>query len=143
MSMNTFKQGLFTPKRPERYKGDVTNIRFMSSWELHFFKFLDNNPNVLEWSSEELAIPYYNPLDKKMHKYFPDCIVKYRNKYGKIKTEMIEIKPMKQTYIKERASTTERVRYATNMYKWRAAKKFCDLKGIEFRIVTERELFKK
>ena len=40
--------------------------------------YCDNNPNILEWGSEEIIIPYKSPLDKKVHRYFPDFFIKYR-----------------------------------------------------------------
>ena len=42
----------------------------------YIMSFLDNNTNVLEWSSEEHIIPYRSPLDGKVHRYFPDFFVK-------------------------------------------------------------------
>jgi hypothetical protein len=65
-------QGYFKPRHPEKYVGDVNKIRFMSSWELQADKFLDDNPNVLRWSSEEIVIPYVKPTDGKVHRYYPD-----------------------------------------------------------------------
>ena len=55
--------------------------------------YCDNNPNILEWGSEEIIIPYKSPLDKKVHRYFPDFFIKYKNSSGKIIREIIEVKP--------------------------------------------------
>ena len=73
-------KGKFTPQHPEKYKGDATNIIYRSSWEVRVMKYLDNNPAIIWWGSEELHIPYYNPVDKKMHRYFPDFIAKVKRK---------------------------------------------------------------
>ena len=59
-------------------------------------KYCDKNPYILEWSSEEIAIPYRG-LDKKIHRYFPDFKVKYRNARNELIVEIIEVKPKKQT----------------------------------------------
>ena len=68
---NTYK-GKFTPKNPHKYRGDVNNIVFRSSWEYKLMKFLDDYDDVLEYGSEEIIIPYISPLDGKMHRYFVD-----------------------------------------------------------------------
>ena len=57
----------------------------------------DDNPNVIRWASEELAIPYVSPVDRKRHKYFPDFLIEMRNRVGQIETVLIEVKPYKQT----------------------------------------------
>jgi hypothetical protein len=90
-------QGYFKPRHPEKYVGDVNKIRFMSSWELQADKFLDDNPNVLRWSSEEIVIPYVKPTDGKVHRYYPDYWVEYRNKHGDVVSEIWEVKPETQT----------------------------------------------
>ena len=38
--------------------------------------YFDRNENVIEWSSEEIAIPYVSPWDNKIHRYYPDFLVK-------------------------------------------------------------------
>ena len=58
-------KGLFRPTRPEKYLGDITKIRFMSSWERSFMVFCDTNPNVIKWGSEEFKIKYFNPIKNK------------------------------------------------------------------------------
>lgn len=72
-----FIQGLYKPRHPEKYKGDVSNIVYRSSWELQFMNFCDSSPAVIEWSSEEIAIPYVKPTDNKVHHYFLDFWMKY------------------------------------------------------------------
>ena len=69
-------KGRFRPKNPQKYKGDANNIIYRSTWEIKVMNYLDDNPNVIWWGSEELPIPYYSPVDKKMHRYFPDFIAK-------------------------------------------------------------------
>jgi hypothetical protein len=142
--MSRFKQGYFVPRNPEKYKGDPTKIRYMSSWEYKFNVFLDGNPNVLEWASEEIAIPYVSPIDGRIHHYFPDYYICYKTKTGEIKQEIIEIKPDKQTR-PPRANSKhlqyEAATYAVNVAKWSAAKQFCDANGLALKILTEKQLF--
>ena len=144
-----YRQGWYTPRHPEKYRGDSTKIRYMSSWEQHTHRFLDGNPNVLEWSSEEIAIPYIKPTDQRVHRYLPDYWVKFMNKRGEIVEEIWEVKPAKEvsrpkTVGKSRKyQLIESVTYAINTAKWRAAEFYCKKHGYKFRLMTETQLFKK
>ena len=89
-------KGLFKPKNPKKYKGNPTNIIYRSSWEKQMMIYFDNNDHVIEWQSEEFFIPYKHPIDGKYHRYYPDFLAKVKNKDGKFKTKLIEVKPHKQ-----------------------------------------------
>lgn len=146
-------KGRFRPKNPDKYKGDPTNIIYRSMWEFKFFRYVDEHPDILWWQSEELVVPYTSPLDNKIHRYYPDVIVSKKGTEGDIKTIMIEIKPYKQTLPpdirKKNATPTGRPsrRYinevktwGVNDAKWKAARIFCQQRGWEFVIMTEKEL---
>jgi len=92
-----YHQGKFHPQNPEKYKGDVRNIIYRSSWELRFMRYCDRKVNILEWGSEEFFIPYISPVDGRVHKYFPDFFVKIQERSGAIKKYVIEVKPKSQT----------------------------------------------
>ena len=100
----------------------------------------------LEWGSEEIALPYRSPLDNRIHRYFPDFYIKVKEKTGQIKKYIIEIKPQRQTIepqIKQRKTKQyiyEVTEWAKNQAKWEAAKQFCEDRGYEFKILTEKEL---
>jgi len=68
----------YRPSYPNKYKGDSNNIICRSSWERKFCYWCDHNENILEWGSEEFWIPYRSPVDNKVHRYFPDFIVKVK-----------------------------------------------------------------
>lgn len=136
-----FSQGWFTPKNIHKYVGDVTKIRYMSSWELNFDKFLDGNPNILRWSSECIGIPYIKPTDQKVHTYYPDYWIEYKDKNGNIVQEILEIKPKSQVTLGKRPSKYAQLTWAVNMAKWESCKRFCESKGIGFKILTEEQLF--
>jgi hypothetical protein len=136
-------KGLYTPRHPEKYMGDVTKIRFMSSWERVFMEVCDMNPNIISWGSEEFRIKYYNPVKKKVCDYIPDFIIKYKDRNGNIVTEVIEIKPRKQSVPDKKASLYDKVALVVNHAKWQAAKAVCESHNIRFRVATEDELFKK
>ena len=139
-------KSIYKPNHPKKYKGDYRNIICRSSWERKFCSWCDLNENVLEWGSEEIWIPYRSPKDGKVHRYFPDFVMKVRESTGEIKTYVIEVKPKKQTRPpKPRKKVTKSYIYECNTYavneaKWKAAKEFCDDRKIEFKIVTEKEL---
>jgi hypothetical protein len=139
-------KGKFRPKFPEKYKGDPTNIIYRSLWERNCMIYFDQNPNVLNWSSEEIIIPYKSPIDGKWHRYFPDFVIKVRNKYNQTETYVIEVKPYKETKepeIKKRITKQylyEVQTWGINSAKWNAAKEFCDDRKWKFKIITEREL---
>jgi hypothetical protein len=144
MTRQTYK-GVFKPKNPQKYKGDPTNIIYRSSWEKMVMKYLDDNPGVIWWGSEELPIPYRSPIDQKMHRYFPDFIVKVRRKDGLVMTYLWEVKPYSQTKMPVQKRKTHRflqeaATYAINQEKWRAADIFCREHGWQFQIITEKEL---
>ena len=136
----------YTPENPEKYMGNVDNIICRSTWERKVCKFLDLNTNVLKWASEELAIPYFSHIDKKWHRYYPDFLCEIKDRNGKIKKQILEIKPEKQTKPpkkkEEKKYLKEMKIFAINTYKWEAAEKFCEENGWEFKILTEKDLFR-
>jgi len=141
-----FLQGKYKPQNPQKYKGDPTNIIYRSSWERKFLVYCDNNKNIIEYSSEEIALPYRSPLDNRVHRYFPDFYIKVKESNGQIKKYLVEIKPKKQTVepqIKQRKTKQyiyEVTEWAKNQAKWKAAREFCEDRQWQFKIVTEDDL---
>ena len=135
-------------KKP-KYLGDPTKIIYRSLWERKCMRIFDENPNVIRWASEEMAIPYLSPVDKKQHKYFPDFIIEVKNKKGEIETQMLEVKPAKYTRVpKKPKRMTQRFlneanTYLVNQAKWEAAENVCEKKGWKFKILTEKEIYGK
>jgi hypothetical protein len=137
-------------KHPEKYIGtNRHNIQIRSGWEYNFLSYLDRNENIIEYSSEEIEIPYYFELDNppRQRRYFPDFYIKYVNKNDKIVQAIIEIKPYKET---QRPVITKNQRQKTKTYlietyvknknKWSAAREFCRKKGWKFFVFTEKDL---
>lgn len=138
-------KGKYTPKNPEKYKGNPDNIIWRSTWEVRVMKQLDENPNVLWWGSEELFIRYYSPIDNKIHRYFPDFVVKVKKKDDTVMTYLLEVKPEAQTKPPKQKKKTRRYleeskTYIINQSKWKAATEFCKDHGWEFKILTEKDL---
>ena len=139
-------RGKYYPSFPRKYKGDPTNIIYRSLWERKFMVYCDKNNNILEWGSEEIALPYISPHDSRVHRYFPDFYIKVQENTGKVKRYLIEVKPLKQTVKpkKPKRQTKGYIReafeYARNQAKWKAAREYCADRMWEFKVITEKEL---
>ena len=139
-------KGKFRPKNHKKYMGDFREVIYRSSWELKFMQYCDTNKSIVKWSSEEIVIPYRSPVDNRVHRYFPDFYVKYRDIKGNYQEKVIEIKPAKQVKepkIQKRRTkryVSEVFTYATNKAKWEAAEDFCKDRRWQFQILTEKEL---
>lgn len=138
-------KGIFRPTNPSKYKGDPNNVIYRSSWELKLMIYLDRHPEVVQWSSEEIVIPYRSPIDGRLHRYFPDFYVK-KQVNGKVETLLIEVKPKVQTkppaVQKKRTKKyiNEVMTWGVNEAKWKAAKNFCEDRDWKFVLMTEKEL---
>ena len=138
--------GYFRPKNPKKYVGDHTNIVYRSSWECKVMTWLDTNPSIISWASEELIIPYISPVDNRYHRYFPDFLVKVQGKDGVTRTMIIEIKPRRQTKepVKKKRVTKQYINEVTtwgvNQAKWKAAEEYALDRGWQFKVLTEDDL---
>ena len=130
----------------KKYKGDISDVIYRSSWELKFMKWCDSNSSVLEWGSETVIIPYRSPVDNNVHRYFVDFYIKIQDKDKKILKYLIEIKPEKFTkpppipQKQTKRFIQEVFNYGINQSKWKAATSFCDDRGWKFLVLTERDL---
>jgi hypothetical protein len=146
-------KGKFSPKNKQKYIGDVTNIVYRSLLERRFMVWLDLNPSVMKWCSEEIVIPYWSPVDNKNHRYFPDFLFEQiKTVDGKeISTKyLVEVKPKSQTSSpkppevkdkrKQRRYLKESVTWVTNSCKWAAAEEWCKNNNSKFIIITEKDI---
>ena len=135
-------KGLYRPTNPKKYVGNTKQIVYRSLLERRFMRYCDLNQDIEFWASEELPVRYYSPLDKKWHRYFPDFVVKTCNN----EKFMIEIKPSRQAVKpkppkkKTKSYMRESFEYIKNQAKWQAAKLYCEDKGMQFKIITEKDL---
>jgi hypothetical protein len=146
--MNTkAHRGRYQPKNPEKYRGDASQIVYRSSWELRVMRYFDLHPDILEWNSEGLVVPYLSPIDNRIHRYFVDFWIKKRDINGKVTCAAIEVKPYKETRPPERKTKVTRrflqeaQTFAINTAKWSAAEEFCKDRGWSFIIMTEKEIY--
>lgn len=145
--MSKTHKGKFKPKNPQKYKGDPTDICYRSSWERTFMNWCDMREDVKKWASEEMFVPYHDPVQKKTRRYFPDFIIQVMDSDGLIQTHMIEVKPAAEVKGPDPnpKRKTKSWAYAVKMYvnnqaKWEAARKYCAKRGWQFKIITEYEL---
>lgn len=135
--------GTFRPTNIEKYRGDIKKITYRSSWERFFMQYLDTNPLIKRWSSEEVIIPYFSAADGKKRRYFMDFWFVDSNG----QEFFVEIKPKKETTPPPKPSqltVAAKKRYLNELYtfsvnqdKWKAAKALADKRNIKFKILTE------
>ena len=101
----------YVPLNQKKYVGNPDSIHCRSLWERSVCKFCDVNENIVKWSFEEIMVPYHNPVDNKIRNYIPDFLVQIKNN-NKIESWMIEVKPKKQTMLKENASKKEKLTWS-------------------------------
>ena len=83
-----------------------------------------------------MSIPYVLATDKTVHTYFPDYVVEMVDGEKWI----VEIKPYSQTQKPMNENSWLWDAYTRNMSKWIAAKRFCEDRGLKFKILTERTI---
>jgi hypothetical protein len=143
------KHKTYQPKFPEKFVGKTLPV-CRSEWEYKFMNWCDMNPSIVKWASEPVAIQYYDPVKRKERRYFPDFLLRIKDKDGKETNHLVEIKPYKETIppVKSKGKSDktiihEATTYITNTAKWKAAITHCRKHGLEFKILTEKDLFVK
>lgn len=138
----------YKPKNPAKYIGNPNAIWSRSSWETKFMIYLDKNPNVLYWNSEDIKIKYYSTTDQKIRTYHMDFLLKYKHQDGSIKTLLVEIKPYAQTVPPKKGRRkkietylNEEKTFRVNQDKWTAAEAWAKKHGCDFQVITEYELY--
>jgi len=145
---------IYRPKNVDKYTGNPQYAVCRSSWETIFCKWADNNPSVLEWSSEPIAIPYVDKTSKdyrgmpKKRRYFPDFLIKVLNNKGGVDVWLVEVKPYKETIPPRKGKKSQKTQlyeqktWGVNRCKWIAAEALCKRRGWYFKILTEKQLIK-
>lgn len=139
--MAKFAKGKYKIKNPNKYAGNNMPT-YRSGWEFTFMKFCDENPNIINWASESIKIPYKNPFTGKQTIYVPDFFISYVDRNGKTHAELIEVKPANQA-LREKVGNSRynQANFALNQIKWAAARSWCKQQGIMFRVITENDIF--
>jgi hypothetical protein len=139
-------KGRYRILNPKKYRGNINDVIYRSSWELKFMRWCDTNSSVIEWGSETTVIPYRSPVDNKFHRYFVDFYIKVITKQGTTTRYLVEIKPDKFTKPPEipkkqtKRFIEEVFQYGVNQAKWKSADEYCIDKGMKFLVLTEKDL---
>jgi hypothetical protein len=149
MGRKTYK-GLYKPRNPEKYVGDVSQVVYRSGWERKLMLRCDSDPNILKWGSETMPIQYYSSVDGKTRRYFVDFFIQLKDRSGNVKSIMVEVKPHKETIPpvppkRNTAKTKQRyvnemMTYQRNQDKWEAATAWGKKNGWDFTIMDEYSL---
>lgn len=158
-SNGKYKQGLFVPHNKDKVikLNNKGGIYFRSGLEEKMMIYLDKNTAITKWSAEWIQIPYVKKtwnttlqsFVETSHTYYPDFYYEIEIN-GVTKRVVAEVKPDSETrppVIKENmnAKQLKNLEYAlkmfnTNMTKWKYMIEFCDRKGFEFIILTEKHI---
>jgi len=145
-----FRQGYYQPQNPSKYNGPLPII-YRSSWERKFCHWCDHNEDVVSWMSEPFSIDYFNLLDKRFHKYYPDFYIKLKrgeeNGQPIIENYVVEVKPKAQLQKpKEPKRKTAKAmqnykysyeQYVKNLCKTDALKKAAQHRNFKVMLLTE------
>lgn len=157
-----YKQGLYTPKNKEKLikANSYGGVFYRSGLEHKMMIYLDSNESVKVWGAEHLRIPYekteYNSKTKEMettsHGYYPDFYYELSRSDGSVSRVVAEVKASNETVepklpIKPTAKQLKNFEYALKMWnknlsKWKYMIEYCERKGFEFIIITEKHLSK-
>lgn len=136
-----FKRVNYQPLNPKKYTGKYP-IVLKSGWEEDFVRRnCDLNPSCISWNYEPWSIPYFDPITGSQKVYMPDLLMTYATKAGGTKTTLVEIKPIRE-YLAGYAETRQHAMVqARNMAKFKAAIAWCMRRGIEFKVITEAQMY--
>jgi len=73
--------------------------------------------------------------------YVPDFLVRYQSKDGLQRTELVEVKPRKETVMEAAKSRRDKAFVILNTAKWTAAMQWCSKNGVTFRVLNEDSIF--
>jgi hypothetical protein len=157
--------GKFQPRNASKYKGKLDRIDYRSLWELKLMQKLDSGEQFVKWSSEEVIIPYFDPVKHgKRRRYYMDFWVKVAKPDGTFQEFLIEVKPHKESAFFVKAMNEgkepsaprpkpqnqtpanmarwykEMCTASTNTAKWKAAIKYCKDHNMKFMIMDEHAL---
>jgi Straboviridae/Kyanoviridae head completion nuclease len=148
---NKYKQGLYNATNPDKYIGNPLDIKFRSSWEYAFCKYLDLNEKILKWACEQPIITY-SDLRNKVHRYYPDFYYEIMVNGDSMNYErvIVEVKPASELFPPEQpknesAKALENFEYSVrthikNKLKWNAAEEYARRNKMKFVIITEHKL---
>lgn len=157
-----YKQGLYVPKNKEKLikANSQGGVYFRSGLEHKMMIYLDSNDNIINWGAEHLRIPYEkteysnstHQLETTSHGYYPDFYYELLRSDGSISKVVAEVKASNETVepklpLVPTAKQLKNLEYALKMWnknlsKWKYMLEYCERKGFNFIIITEKHLSK-
>lgn len=146
-----YKQGLYNCTNPDKYIGNPTDIKFRSSWEYAFCKYLDLNEKIIRWAIEQPII-MYKDLQNKTHRYYIDFYyeIMINDDPHNLEKVIVEVKPVSELFPpdqpkNETNKALENYEYSIrthikNKLKWEAASEYARKRKMKFVIITEHKL---
>lgn len=111
-------------------------------------RWLDNNPEVVRWNSEEVIIPYFSNADGKKRRYYMDFWAKFKTgqefffEVKPSKETKEPVKPSQLTAAAKKRYMNEYYTFSVNTDKWKAALAVAEKHNVTFRLITEHALKK-
>lgn len=144
----TLKTGWYHVVNTDKFKNkNNTKLYYRSGLEKRFAEICDHSKNISEWKYEEHIIPYKKTYgDGKTNFYIIDFWLKKKMSNGEVKEFLVEIKPYDfLTPPKNPKRKTKRYlelleNYSKNVSKWSYANEYAKQNGMEFAIITEKDL---
>ena len=151
-----YKSGLYIPINKDKFikLNSQGGLYWRSGWEKKIFIYLDSNPNIIRCGAEFLGIPYMwirpedGDIKETEHLYYPDFYYDLRCPDGTIKHVIAEVKPYKEstppklpekyTHNQLKAFEYDMIQWNKNQCKWKYVIDYCDKKGFEFCVITEK-----
>lgn len=155
-----YNQGIFIPVNKDKVikMNSQGGLYYRSSLEKKMMIYLDRNENIKSWGAEHLRVPYekteYNnktqSLETTSHGYYPDFYYELIRPDGSISRVIAEVKSSNETTEPKlpTSPTSKQLKnfeYALKMWnknlsKWKYMIEYCERKGFEFIIITEKNL---
>lgn len=155
-----YQQGLYIPENKDKVikLNSKGGLYYRSGLERKMMVYFDKNPKVKCWGAENISIPYkkkewsskiqdYVTSD---HTYYPDFYYELFKQGDVISKVVAEVKPYKETIEPKlkpnpTAKQLKNFEYDLKMYnknlsKWTYMIEYCNRKGFEFIIITEKIL---
>lgn len=159
-----YDSGVYIPKNKNKVikLNKYGGITYRSSMEKKVMIYLDNCADIIKWGAENIEIPYI--LTKKdlsgviisssQHRYYPDIYYELKMEDGSINRIVMEIKPYKQCFppdskfFEKKMITKKQAKnfqweldeYNKNLCKWEFAIKYCNSKGMSFKLFTDKQI---
>jgi hypothetical protein len=157
---NKYHQGLYVPKNKDKVikLNSQGGLFYRSGLEQKMMVYLDNNEKIVFWGSENIKIPYQKTewvsesqeYRTTEHTYYPDFYYELKREDGSLSKVVAEVKPYSETIepVLKSNPTSKQLKnfeYALKMYnknlsKWSYMIDYCQKKGFEFIIITEKLL---